>query len=53
MCEEYSRRGVAVDPERVFLTASTSEAYGFLFKLLCDPGARSSFPNRAIRCSII
>jgi len=26
------------DAERVVLTASTSEAYGFLFKLFCDPG---------------
>ncbi len=26
------------DASRVVLTASTSEAYGFLFKLLCDPG---------------
>ncbi len=29
---------VGVDPARVVLTASTSEAYGWLFKLLCDPG---------------
>lgn len=28
----------SVDPRDVMLTASTSEAYGFLFKLLCDPG---------------
>jgi aspartate/methionine/tyrosine aminotransferase len=27
-----------VQPSRVVLTASTSEAYAFLFKLLCDPG---------------
>jgi alanine-synthesizing transaminase len=25
-------------PDRLFLCASTSEAYGWLFKLLCDPG---------------
>lgn len=25
-------------PEQLVLTASTSEAYGYLFKLLCDPG---------------
>jgi hypothetical protein len=30
--------GQRVAPERIALTASTSEAYGFLFKLLCDPG---------------
>lgn len=29
-----------VDPAHVVLTASTSEAYGFLFKALCDPGDR-------------
>lgn len=26
------------DPDHLVLTASTSEAYGFLFRLLCDPG---------------
>ena len=31
-------RGVSVPPDRIVLTASTSEAYGVLFKLLCDPG---------------
>ena len=31
-------RGAAVDPDRILLTASTSEAYALLFKLLCDPG---------------
>lgn len=30
--------GRPIDPGRVVLTASTSEAYSFLFKLLCDPG---------------
>ena len=30
--------GADVDPADVVLTASTSEAYAFLFKLLCDPG---------------
>lgn len=31
-------RGAAVPPERILLTASTSEAYALLLKLLCDPG---------------
>ena len=31
-------RGVRVHPDRIVLTASTSEAYGLLFKVLCDPG---------------
>ena len=30
--------GLPVAPERIVLTASTSEAYAFLFKLLCDAG---------------
>jgi len=38
VADAYAARGVAVDPDRIVLTASTSEAYGFLFKLLCDPG---------------
>jgi alanine-synthesizing transaminase len=35
---EYARSGIVVDPDRVVLTASSSESYGFLFKLCCDPG---------------
>jgi alanine-synthesizing transaminase len=31
-------RGVTAPPERLVLTASTSEAYNYLFKLCCDPG---------------
>lgn len=36
---------LAVDPDHVFLTASTSEAYGFLFKLLCAPGDEVLVPR--------
>jgi len=32
---DYARRGVTVDPDRLVLTASTSEAYSLLFKLVC------------------
>jgi len=35
---EYARHGVGVDPERIVLAASSSEAYEFVFKALCDPG---------------
>src|SRR5262245_1011136 len=34
----YAERGFDVDPERIHLTASTSEAYSFLFKLLAGQG---------------
>jgi alanine-synthesizing transaminase len=34
----YRDHGASVDPGQVVLTTSTSEAYSFLFRLLCDPG---------------
>jgi alanine-synthesizing transaminase len=34
----YRARGIEVAPERLLLTASTSESYSFIFKLLADPG---------------
>jgi alanine-synthesizing transaminase len=42
---DYARRGIAVSPDRLLLTASTSEAYALLFKLLCDPGDRVLVPQ--------
>ena len=39
------RHGLDLDPDRIVLTASTSEAYGFLFKLLCDPGDEVLVPR--------
>jgi aspartate/methionine/tyrosine aminotransferase len=41
----YSARGTPVDPERILLTASTSEAYAYLFKLLTDPGDQVLVPR--------
>jgi alanine-synthesizing transaminase len=38
VCGELGRQGLAVDPDRIVLTASTSEAYAFLFKVACEPG---------------
>ncbi len=35
---EAARRGTVIDPAHVLMSASTSEAYSWLFKLLCDPG---------------
>jgi alanine-synthesizing transaminase len=34
---DFVRRGLRVSPDRIALTASTSEAYSLVFKLLCDP----------------
>lgn len=34
----HEGRGMQVSPDQLALTASTSEAYALLFKLLCDPG---------------
>ena len=46
---DFKRRGLVVPPDRIALTASTSEAYALLFKLLCDAGdsvlvPRPSYP---------
>jgi alanine-synthesizing transaminase len=35
---EAIARRAGIDADRVVLTASTSEAYSYLFKLCCDPG---------------
>lgn len=37
--------GTSIHPDQVFLTASTSEAYAFLFKLLANPGERILVPR--------
>ena len=42
---DYARRGVHVAPDRIALTASTSEAYSLLFKVLCDPGDEVLVPR--------
>ncbi len=41
----YAARGHEVDPGQIILTAGTSEAYGFLFKLLADPGDEVLVPR--------
>lgn len=45
----HARQGVEADPDSLILTGSTSEAYGWIFKLLCEPGdavmaPRPSYP---------
>lgn len=42
---DYARRGVVVASSRICLSASTSEAYAWLFKLLCEPGDRVLVPR--------
>ncbi|MEW5983847.1 MAG: pyridoxal phosphate-dependent aminotransferase [Acidobacteriota bacterium] len=38
VARDFVRRGLAVPASRIVLTASTSDAYSVLFKLLCSPG---------------
>lgn len=49
VCNYYAGHQAQVTPESLILTTSTSEAYSFLFRLLCDPGdevlvAQPSYP---------
>jgi len=49
VCAYYAEAGAALHPEQLVLTTSTSEAYSFLFRLLCNPGdevllAQPSYP---------
>ena len=45
VARDCGRRNVAVHADDVVLTASTSESYSWLFKLLCDPGAAVLVPQ--------
>jgi aspartate/methionine/tyrosine aminotransferase len=45
VAHDFARRGYPLEPDRILLHASTSEAYGFLFKLLCDPGDEVLVPR--------
>ena len=45
VCAYYAEHGEVVSPDRVVLTTSTSEAYSFLFRLLCDPDAEVVAPQ--------
>ncbi len=49
VAQDFARRGHQVAADGIVLSASTSEAYAWLFKLLCDPGdvvlvPRPSYP---------
>jgi aspartate/methionine/tyrosine aminotransferase len=45
VAETWQRLGLAVDLGQVVLTASTSEAYSYCFRLLCDPGDEVLVPE--------
>jgi alanine-synthesizing transaminase len=45
ICRYYRDQGVRVTAEQIIVTTSTSEAYGYLFKLLCNPGDRVLVPQ--------
>ncbi len=41
----YSKKNIIVDPDEILLTSSSSEAYAFLFTLLCEAGDEILIPN--------
>jgi alanine-synthesizing transaminase len=45
VCRYYESAGLTIEPDRVLLTASTSEAYAYLFKLMADPGDEVLVPR--------
>jgi alanine-synthesizing transaminase len=45
ICDYYSSLRAPVDPSQIVLTTSTSEAYSFLFRLLCEPGSEILVPQ--------
>lgn len=38
VCAYYAEGGQRLSPERIVLATGTSEAYSFVFRLLCEPG---------------
>jgi alanine-synthesizing transaminase len=45
IAELLRARGVSVPADQIFLASGTSEAYGYLFKLLCDPADELLVPE--------
>ena len=45
VCRYYADHCVVLDPSQIVLTTSTSEAYSFLFRLLCDPASEILVPQ--------
>ncbi|HKW32713.1 MAG TPA: pyridoxal phosphate-dependent aminotransferase [Candidatus Acidoferrum sp.] len=44
VCEYYAERNVNVEVDDIFLTTSTSEAYSYAFRLLCNPSDEILIP---------
>jgi alanine-synthesizing transaminase len=45
VADYYAHRSEHVDTANIVLTTSTSEAYSFIFRLLCDPGDEVLIPQ--------
>jgi alanine-synthesizing transaminase len=45
VADYYRERGCAINLNEIFLTTSTSEAYAFLFRTLCNPGDELLIPQ--------
>src|SRR3954469_6745023 len=45
VCDYYASHGVTLAPQQIVLTTSTSEAYSYLFRMLCDPGSEIVVPQ--------
>lgn len=45
VAQYYAAHDAAISIDDIFLTTSTSEAYSFVFRLLCDPGDEVLIPS--------
>jgi alanine-synthesizing transaminase len=45
VAQYYADHNAAIDPDNIILTTSTSEAYSYLFRLLCNPGDEVLIPQ--------
>src|SRR4051812_23809407 len=45
VAQYYADKKLCIDPSRIFMQASTSEAYSNLFKILCNPGDSVLIPK--------
>ena len=45
VAEYYNAKGASVHPDQILLTASTSEAYSAIFRLIANPGERVLMPR--------